>query len=483
MDQREIEYGILRLALSSQAAMKKLKAEGITPKHFCFKEQPTAKSSATSWLYEQALAYYNRSGALLTLKNLEVRFVEGGISDENRGKMMLLWSTIQEEDVDENNLQVLIDLMRTRASLWQWDRVMTESTKDLRDEGLDKGLLRLSRGAAEIQQLSTPKPRLMVLSGPQFAAELRQPPDPDDWTFNVGLRTIDDNFGPIIPECFIAIAGPTGKGKSTVLTDFAVRMMLGGANVLVCSYELPRKEYEARIAARLARGDWKAIRNRHLTEDEIDRIAKEIDELLSDGGSICVDDESEDSTVERLEERLFELEAEGKKPHVIVVDHLGIMRSREAKHAKPYEVQELVVRKLRVMARKYKVALFVAQQYNKGAQAELRQAKTGQTVELGIDMIGGTVELSNAAWGIFNISRDDERGVTYLNCLKNRPGGNLFKTVVKVDGPGQRLDETTEWDAIVGCAESNVVHLPTSAAPHPQEEDEGGEWSFEAVGE
>jgi len=88
--------------------------------------------------------------------------------------------------------------------------------------------------------------------------------------WKTGLPTLDSILnGGMTTGCY-GFTGDTGIGKSTLATTFCPEFVSQGARVLLCTYELPKRQYWARLAARHSEKSFVELEKEfHLLEDEI----------------------------------------------------------------------------------------------------------------------------------------------------------------------------------------------------------------------
>lgn len=195
--------------------------------------------------------------------------------------------------------------------------------------------------------------------------------------------------GDVNREDFIAFLASMKGGKSFMLIDAGVEALKNGLKVVFFSLEMSKEAMIKRFWLSLSgqvredldinnypyfedRGDGSYIvkhKSIHKTKASLLNIEKKQKALkrLFRGGEIKIFTEPAYSlTVERLETKIDELEQDGYKPDVIIVDYADIMCPSDKKSDYRNQIDG-IWKRLRALAQKKRAVVFTASQTTRGA--------------------------------------------------------------------------------------------------------------------
>lgn len=133
-----------------------------------------------------------------------------------------------------------------------------------------------------------------------------------------GFRWLDDCMGGLLPGSVFVLAARSGHGK----TDFALSLMLRyaarGLRVLYYSMEMSKAQMMTRVAAQLTGIDNTRIRDKRLTDDEKQKIARAMDRIR---GRDAIRLTERRPGITELREAIRRC-----KPEVLFLDHLSLMQ-------------------------------------------------------------------------------------------------------------------------------------------------------------
>ena len=102
LDQFELEIMCLAHITSSAKSMEKLLARNVKAEHFTH-IAPGDKHSSTFALFKLILDYWETSGgSLFTSYILESKFLEYGVSERIKAKLLNVWTEVLETETDDN---------------------------------------------------------------------------------------------------------------------------------------------------------------------------------------------------------------------------------------------------------------------------------------------------------------------------------------------------------------------------------------------
>lgn len=452
LSQEELELSLLKLATTSSIAILKLKSEGINGEHFWFR-RAGKKNSATRWIYEKAVQYFDKSGGMLLTPNVLESTLEGdGYHDEAKISMLGMWSQIQDQYVDENELYFLTEELKVRLFQSKWEKCMDTSTRKMRDVSPMEGVEELKRQAFLLERIIKGKQDEDALvfnkMSDWFEKDMRsRMRDPESLGVKIGMSEIDKVTFGFFPEELVVFVAPSSGGKSVALLNCAhYAFHVEGANVLYFSLELGRRKTVYRHLALMYGLDHDKLRAANFTDEELDTLVANTRNMGGDNYFIY-DYRSKQVTAEYIDIRIQEVTAEYGKPDVVVIDYIGIMTSNQTpksapSHMRVGDVAEEVVE----LGKKYGLTTWTAAQFNRSGMGERRAAKAaGKAFEFAQDMVSGDSRLVHYASAVIGMDPNREEGTTAFHGVKMRDA-NFAPFFMRADPRHMKLLEVCEED-------------------------------------
>jgi replicative DNA helicase len=262
-----------------------------------------------------------------------------------------------------------------------------------------------------------------------------------DSNYGVGIKTGYSFFdfatsGMYVGEMCI-IGAETNGGKSMLLSNIAYNMWVNendpnnpeatkeGNDILYFSLEMPWKDCQERVMARLALVPQVNIRDAKLTTEESASISRGIKFIEGFKSEFYIVDMPRGATMEAIELVYNDIVAmKGRRPKVVVIDYLTLMScdEEEADWLKTGKLAE----KFHEFCRVNEVVGLTATQLNR--------AKPGAGSAMSVDRIArSSLQAANANFVIMIEKRPNEHELPNLNVslVKNRRGqlanGTLYK--------------------------------------------------------
>jgi replicative DNA helicase len=223
------------------------------------------------------------------------------------------------------------------------------------------------------------------------------------------------------------IGGRPSMGKSVVLLNIAAYAAIRlRENVLAVTLEMSAGDYMERLLAAEAGIELGHIRERALTDDDWDRIAK-ARIALADADTLRIH-EGPDLSAQGIRAELRAMRRSGKPAALVTVDYLQLMEGSGQRESRQLEVSGMS-RALKLISREFGVPVLVGSQLNRGP--EMRSDHRPVKADL---RESGAVE--NDADIVILLYRDDEyvedsprAGEIDLIVAKNRQGARATATL------------------------------------------------------
>jgi replicative DNA helicase len=165
------------------------------------------------------------------------------------------------------------------------------------------------------------------------------------------------------PGDFVVIGARPGMGKSVVLMDIARHVAIRhGLRVLVASMEMSHLQMGQRILSAEAAAPLHHIKGRYLDDVTKARVwdtARDIAEA-----DLSIDDRP-GRTVAGWRTRLRQLQAEGRLPHLLVVDYLQITKAEMPKGTNRTIEVDSIAAGLKELAMEFQIVVIAAAQLNR----------------------------------------------------------------------------------------------------------------------
>lgn len=230
-----------------------------------------------------------------------------------------------------------------------------------------------------------------------------------------GIKLLDYVLGGICSKSVTVISGRSGMGKTDIAVFLAVSLANKGAKVLYLTMEMPRTQLMARIASRITKINSTKLRDRSLSESEFNLVAKAEYEIA---GIPLIADEEQNLSVESISQKIKQY-----KPHIVVIDHLGLMNQEGKRN--PWEAVAENSKKIKQLAMKENIAVIELVQQTR--EVDGRKNKGAFLSDLkGSDCIGNDADTVM----FIRADKDDNAGFisgeqyipAFLQIAKNRHG-------------------------------------------------------------
>ena len=331
-------------------------AELIKPEYF-YIPQHREIFSVMSSMFE-----INRTIDLVTLVE---KLKDAGVYDEAGGKAYI--SQLIQTVPSAANVLTYVTILReryyTRALILAAQKIIKDASDNVQDS--EKLLNSAEQSIYEIRQgrdISGLVPIKEVIAGETYD-RLTKITDPETRNDYIGIPTgigeLDKVITGLNKSDLIIVGARPGMGKTAFALTIARNVALK-AKKTVCffSLEMSRDQLAQRLLSSEAAIPSTKLRTGELSPDEWTRLG-EAGNLLS-GTNIYLD-ETSGITVPEMKAKLLRM----KKVDLVIVDYLGLMRSRRKTENRVQEVQE-ITGSLKIMAKELKVPVMVCAQLGRG---------------------------------------------------------------------------------------------------------------------
>lgn len=198
-----------------------------------------------------------------------------------------------------------------------------------------------------------------------------------------GLASLDRKTGGFARKTFSTICGRSGSGKSDFMIYIACRLAAKGYKVLYLTMEMPVTQIINRIASRVANIDSKYLREKSLTKENAETLAKALDAISS---LPIIFDEQQGVTMADVEQKYRQ-----HKPDILIVDHIGLMQGDRKRQL--WENTAEHSRELKRLAMNENIAVIGITQQTR--DVENRKDKGARLSDIkGSDTIGNDVDMA-----------------------------------------------------------------------------------------
>lgn len=182
-----------------------------------------------------------------------------------------------------------------------------------------------------------------------------------DTMIKTGYRGIDKLIGGLQGGNYMILAGSTGMGKTAMALNLVINMVKSQKNVLLFSLEMTAEELLSRIIANVMQISSENIRNRSLTEVEINKYvkytgSKEFEEMQQ---HITIPAKT-NLDIGRIEEIIKKSSAD-----IVFIDYLGLIRTDNIKAQNTYEQISDISRRIKLLAIETNKPIIVLHQLNR----------------------------------------------------------------------------------------------------------------------
>lgn len=258
-----------------------------------------------------------------------------------------------------------------------------------------------------------------------------------------GFATIDTLLrGGLRPGHLALMLGRTGVGKTAVTTQMVVNAVTQGWTVAYASLEMSRHEMAIRAISA----------HTHTSVEEAEALlVKGEDPRLADLAGLIIDDTTKPQWAD-LDAWVAELEAEGKRPALVVVDHMKLMGRYGYPRGEAERVSQLA-EDSKAFAKRNNVALVMVHQVGRSLEGSDKKNHGQQPLTMESAMYGGEQD-ADSVFGVYRPALDPELSPSerqaldrdvYVQLVKNRHGEqHLDGVYVKWHKPSFWFEESTK---------------------------------------
>ncbi len=428
-NQENLEASILSLMTKSVDNIRKVVNRGIRDNHFIYCKD-NGSTRFYLGIFKLILMHHSKYMATVNDEIFKSEIAKRPYPNHILSGLNQAWMHIQSIPVDESQLDYFIDILINNAvdhqiinipnEILKWRQENTSPIKAL--ESLEEYIHDIRANVSSDSQQSK---AIDVVSDIEYLKDFYKKGKERiglGGGIKIGIPEIDIQTQGFQPGQLVVILGEAGGGKSITMLNMAINAHSLGKNVLFFSWEMPLWQCVARFMACKQQIPYSTLKNFALTEPEEEDFFNYVDSLSQDtnNGYFIFIDQPDNCTMDEIDYQYRQLKAAGRPPDVIFVDYLGNMgiTSSDGKF-RDWEIESMVVPKLRAFGRRHGIPIVTAQQVNKeGIKALKKKKEEGKFNELGIssDQMAGTRKTMDYADYVFGISqqRDREMGNCWM---------------------------------------------------------------------
>ena len=309
-------------------------------------------------------------------------------------------------------IKIIIDNWRISSIKEALISILGQTDCQTADETLDK-IKELTAQQANILTAQSNDSISFAQASKEFLEWLRSNGEKE--TIKTGYSFLDRAMGGFLRKTVTALCARSGKGKTDFAINLLMRMAKAGFKVQYFTIEMTTNQLMQRIASQMARINGDVIRDKKLSEGEINDVSTALAEFKGSGKISFIEDGKVSTKTIRHYLELF-------KPDIIFIDHLGLMERPNIKDQ--YHALGLVSNELKQIAKEYNIAIVELVQMNRNIESRKDNIPTLADLRE-----SGDIE-QDADYVMFTVPEDmidkrisDEGWVdTTLYLLKNRHG-------------------------------------------------------------
>jgi replicative DNA helicase len=428
-DTMELERSLLSIMLKSKVLLRQF-ANKIKPEYFTTRER--------KFIRECIVKTMKNTKGLLS-KNIFEYEVNSRIEDKERPFYESEWTLI-EGTTATDDVEVLLDRLH-KAQVGRQLMDIAETMVTAVEKGdIDNALRQLRNSTSKITEHKETA-AIVELTDYQKRLDLIRDKQqyPEKYLgIKIGFKTFDERTGGLFPGELTLASGITGLGKSTFLKQVETGIILcnQNKNVLHICNEEHLMQVSTKFDAQMTQIPYKNFKVATITDEEIEkwRTTMEITLKKPGTGRIFIKEVPAFSDITLIEEALVELENQGIKIHVVIIDHLPHLKPVEQAWGE-YDEQGKAAADCKELARSWHIAVVTATQA--ATVVDAKQSKGRKAGDM--DVFGSKKQLhvTNTHISITKIGTDDkqtdleewQRDVYWLgNLTKNRDGAKfVFK--------------------------------------------------------
>jgi len=316
-DTMDLERSLLR-SLTKSAMMCRKHVQGVRPEWFTSDER--------EFVFRVLLDTFRGSRALLTSKVFEYE-VEKRVVEKERQHYLSEWNFIEAVTVSDPP-EALIDRLKEahvgRSMMSSIEEVVLKA-----EEGDVVEAISLFKQAAVSMNAGRDDQPIVELTdyGHRLKLVRDKQEHPEKYLgIKTGFKTFDKRTGGLFPDELTLIAGVTGLGKSTLVKQLQYGIVTENRdkNVLHVCNEESREQVETKFDALVTEIPYLDFKLARVSEDDIEQWQEVMTQKLKmpGVGRVFVKEVPAFTDVTLVEQAYRELEAQGVRIHVIVIDHL-----------------------------------------------------------------------------------------------------------------------------------------------------------------
>ena len=387
--------------------------------------------------------------AILSLSDLKESIDVISLSDklEKRGELeqiggMDYLSELSEAVPTSHNVKAYAKIIREKAihresieHLWSAieDHYTESETAKTVINGTIDGLIKISEGQKNAESI---EPASDIAKDKRLRTYFESFQSGDNGPLETGFIDLD-NLINFVPGNLMVIAARPALGKSSMAKDIISHATSNGFTAAVITLEMTKAEWLARIVLPRSGESYYTLRDKTADFDRIDNEIKSLSEralYISDYGN---------ATVEGIYGQIKSLVAKNKKPDLIVIDYLQLIRPPKWSLRQGREVQVAAISKaLKNLAKDTNSRVIALSQLNRKVEdrsgpaliPRLEDIRESGAIEQDADIIIGFTRIE------YYQERDGEhvdlenQGVAQCALLKSR-GGKTGRFDLRWDGP------------------------------------------------
>jgi replicative DNA helicase len=422
----ELERALLGTMLKSKIYLRqhvnKLKSEYFTTKERKFIRDNIARTmkSSKGLLTREVFDYELRS----RIEEKEIPFYESE------------WTLIESQATTEEP-EVLIDRLHMASVGRQLMDIAEDVVLTLEKGSIDDAIRKLRNSAAKIADRKDEAPYVEVTDYKSRLDLIRDKQQhPEKYLgIKTGFGFFDRCTGGLFPSEFTLISAITGMGKSTLMKQIGTGIITCNdrKNVLHVCNEEHLLQVQTKFDAQLTQIPYSDFKMATITDEAVEKWRKkmEIDMKRPGLGRLFIKEVPAFTDVSLIEETLSELEQQGIKIHVVVIDHLPHVKPIEQAWGE-FDEQGKAAADCKELARSWQLSVLSATQA--ATIVADKQAKGRKAGDM--DVFGSKKQLhvANTHMSVTKIGVDDtqtdreewERDVFWCgNVSKNRDGAKF----------------------------------------------------------
>lgn len=249
-------------------------------------------------------------------------------------------------------------------------------------------------------------------------------------------RSVDNLIGGLQGGNYVILAGSTGMGKTATALNLVVNIARHGKQVLFFSLEMTTEELLTRIIASEISISSENIRNRNLSEDEMDKYVNYLGSNKFEQLQNCITI----PTVTSLDIAKVEEIVRKSKTDIIFIDYLGLIKGDNTKQ-NTYEQISDISRRLKLLAIETNKPLIALHQLNRDMKNRqdkhptLSDIRDSGKIEQDADFIWFVYRPS-----YFNVSAD-KTALEFMIAKSRHTGGAGKVAHLKFNGQYQRITD------------------------------------------